>query len=168
MAKSSNFTAPVPGMGLTAEPRGRPWLNPPQYSTVEEAVSYYLPMFERDEFHVLLTEQLENGIPATTIANILVPASVMEGKHSIDVGILVAPVLIEAMITIADNTGIDYKVGNEPSSEADPDDSLELIRRAIVNTKKGKPAEEAPPAEMMPQEPPKRGLMAPRGEMQDV
>jgi len=64
MAKSSNFTAPVPGMGLTAEPRGRPWLNPPQYSTVEEAVSYYLPMFERDEFHVLLTEQLENGIPA--------------------------------------------------------------------------------------------------------
>lgn len=179
MAKNkSKFQAPIPGMGLTAEPKGRPWLNPPQYSTVEEVVGYYMPMFDREEFHVLLAEQLENGIPATTVTNILVAASVMEGKHTIDVGILVAPVLIEAMITVAENLGVDYKVGNEIDGSAEEDESLELIRRAVKNAKKKRgervdeevvqpPMEEMPEEEMMPQDAPPTGLMAPRGEMQN-
>lgn len=172
--KTSPFEAAVPGMGLTAEPRGRPWSNPPQYSTVEDAVSFYMPMFEREEFQVLLIEQLENQIPMTAIANIFVTASVMEGKHSIDVGILVAPVLIEAMITIAENAGVDYVVGNESERYKDEDESLELIKRALdgidddgepeMQQEQQQQQEEEPvmAEEAMPQ---RSGLMAPRGEM---
>ena len=40
--KEEQFKGPVPGQGMTAEPQSRPWFNPPQYNTVEEALEYYL------------------------------------------------------------------------------------------------------------------------------
>lgn len=174
MKNKSAFEAAVPGMGLTAEPKGRPWLNPPQYATVEDAIAMYMPMFERTEFKVMLLEQLENGVPMTVISNIFVTSAVMEGKHTIDVGILIAPVLIEAMITIAENAEIDYVVGNESDRYEDEDDTLELVRRAIKNKNKKKgveveePAEEAPADDEMTvveEAMPSKGLMSPRGGM---
>ena len=33
------FNAPIPGMSLTTEPKGRPWENPPQYDDVDDVVS---------------------------------------------------------------------------------------------------------------------------------
>ena len=168
MKNKSPFQAAIPGMGLTAEPKGRPWLNPPQYATVEDAIAMYMPMFERTEFKVMLLEQLENGVPITVISNIFVTSAVMEGKHTIDVGILIAPVLIEAMITIAENAGIDYVVGNEEGRYEDEDETLELVRRAIKNkNSKSKVAEEEPVEEMPEEEEamPSKGLMSPRGGM---
>ena len=169
MKNKSPFQAAVPGMGLTAEPKGRPWFNPPQYATVEDAIAMYMPMFEKTEFKVMLLEQLENGVPMTVISNIFVTSAVMEGKHTIDVGILIAPVLIEAMITIAENAGIEYVVGNEEDRYKDEDDTLELVRRAIKN-KNGKSEEtaEEEPVEEMPEKEetmPSKGLMSPRGGM---
>jgi hypothetical protein len=38
---------------------------------------------------------------------------VMEGLHTIDVGVLITPVLIEMMGLIADDAGIEYKIGVE-------------------------------------------------------
>jgi hypothetical protein len=38
----------------------------------------------------------------------------MTGLHSIDVGIMVAPVLVELMISSADAADIEYTVGTEP------------------------------------------------------
>ena len=158
-------------MGLTAEPKGRPWFNPPQHATVEDAIAMYMPMFDSTEFKVLLLEQLENGVPMTVISNIFITSAVMEGKHTIDVGTLIAPVLIEAMITIAENEGIDYVVGNEEGRYKDEDDTLELVRRAIKNkNKKSKDSKEEAPVEVTPnneeeETAPPRGLMSPRGGM---
>ena len=42
------FDAPVPGSGLTAEPGSRSWKNPPQYSSVEDAVDYYVTRLSSD------------------------------------------------------------------------------------------------------------------------
>ena len=38
------FDAPIPGMSLTAPPKGRPWRKPYQFSTVDEAVELYTDM----------------------------------------------------------------------------------------------------------------------------
>ena len=35
--------APIAGQSLTSEVGGWPWEQPPQYSTVEEALEFYLP-----------------------------------------------------------------------------------------------------------------------------
>jgi hypothetical protein len=134
--KEMNIVAAIPGMSLTAEPGSRPWRKPSQLSTVDEAVGFYMPLFEDDNFNTLLIEQIEKGIPLTTISEILVTANVMEGKHSLDVGILVSPVLVESMLTIAEAAGVDAKIGNESELFDTTDSDEEIIRRAIKNSKK--------------------------------
>lgn len=102
---------PIPGMAMTAELGARPWQSPPQYKTIEEALDYYIPRLSSEEVTAQLLDVLEMGVPVTTIANTMQTASVMEGKHSIDVGMLALPVLIEIIMLIADTANIEYETG---------------------------------------------------------
>jgi len=60
------------------------------------------------------------GIPLTTIANSMQLTAVMEGVHSIDIGILVTPIIVEMLAYLADSQDVEYKTGNE---EPDDDDT---------------------------------------------
>jgi len=112
-----SFSAPIPGEALTAELGSRPWPQPPQYNTVEEALVYYLPRLESDAVTNQLLDVLEMGIPVTTIANTMQLGSVMEGKHSVDIGMLLLPVLVELIMLIGDKAGIKYATGLEEGTE---------------------------------------------------
>ena len=107
----------IPGQSLTAELGSRPWTNPPQYSTVEEALDYYIPRLQSDEVTEQLLDVLEMGIPVTTIANTMQLGAVMEGKHTIDVGMLVLPVLVELIMLIGDTAKVKYTSGLEKDKE---------------------------------------------------
>ena len=76
---------------------------------------------------------MESGVPITTIANSLQMASVMEGKHSIDVGILVLPVLMETMAYMGDVAGIEYKMGTELKSEGLSEPTKNKIVQKLQN-----------------------------------
>ena len=104
---------PIPGQHLTGPFGDRPWQNPSQYSTVEEALEFYIPRLMDETFADQLVDVIEMGIPLTAIANSLQLASVMEGKHNIDVGILLMPILIELLELIATNAGIEYNKGTK-------------------------------------------------------
>ena len=108
-----NFDAPIPGMSLTHELGARPWQSPPQYTTVEEVLDYYIPKFANEEVTEQVLDVLEMGVPVSTLANIMQTSGVMEGKHSIDVGMLATPVLMELIMYIADTEGIEYNTGME-------------------------------------------------------
>tara|TARA_A200000159_G_scaffold6659_1_gene5927 strand:+ start:1153 stop:1665 length:513 start_codon:yes stop_codon:yes gene_type:complete len=105
--------APIPGHSLTKELGSRPWQQPAQYTTVEDALDYYIPRLESDEVTSQLLDVLEMGIPVTTVANTMQLGSVMEGKHSVDVGMLILPVLVELIMLIADSAKIEYTSGLE-------------------------------------------------------
>jgi len=105
------FDAPIPGMSMTHELGARPWQSPPQYSTVDDAIEYYLDRMSSDDFLDQLTDILEMGVPVTTLANTLQLGNVMEGVHTIDVGMLVLPVLVEMMMLVGDSAGIEYDSG---------------------------------------------------------
>jgi hypothetical protein len=53
------------------------------------------------------------GVPVTTLANTIQLGNVMEGRHSIDVGMLVLPVLMELIMFIAESEGVEYTSGLE-------------------------------------------------------
>ena len=110
---------PIPGMGLTHEVGGRPWQKPPQYNTVEEALEYYIPRFSDPKVVDQLLDVMELGIPLTTIADAMQSSAVMEGMHTIDVGLLAMPVLIEMMAYIGDESGVEYKLGLEERIDED-------------------------------------------------
>lgn len=105
--------APIPGQSLTHELGARPWQQPAQYTTVEEALDYYIPRLESEEVTNQLLDVLEMGIPVTTVANTMQLGSVMEGKHSVDVGMLILPVLVELIMLIADSAKVEYTSGLE-------------------------------------------------------
>ena len=111
------FDRPIPGQSLTAELGGRPWQTPYQYTTVEEALEYYIPRMANEEVEDQIVDVLEMGVPVTTLANTMQLGSVMEGQHSVDVGMLALPVLVEMIMFIADEAGIEYDSGMEDTDK---------------------------------------------------
>jgi len=128
------FDAPIPGMSLTHELGARPWQTPPQFPTVDEAVEFYMSRMTSEEFMEQLIDLMETGIPVTTIANTIQLSSVMEGKHTVDVGMLVLPLLMELMMMLGDSAGIEYTSGLENPEDNLTRDSL-LAKYAVEYTK---------------------------------
>lgn len=155
MAGGGGLNAPIPGMSLTTEPGSRPWENPPSMVTVEEAIEYYTDKILKNvDTHEDVLEVLDQGIPVRNFANMLNTSSVMDGKHTLDVGILVMPVIEELIMTVADM----YDVKFIPSIE----DVMKKTRvhprqarLALQEAKAKKPVEHKEPMEAKP-----TGLMA--------
>lgn len=114
---SQKFDAPIPGMAMTGELGGKPWQTPPQYPTVEETLDYYMSRMASDAFEDNLIEVLKLGVDVVTIANTMQTTSVMEGVHTIDVGILVTPVIMEFIMLVADAAGVEYDDGMTEEEE---------------------------------------------------
>jgi len=153
--------APIPGMSLTAELGGRPWQSPPQYTTVDEAIDYYIQRMSTEEFSQQLESILELGIPVTTVANTVQLAGVMDGKHSVDVGMLVMPVIMEVMMLIGDAADVKYNTGlDNPEKDLTSDAVLAKIKNELKNKKdKKESTNEVKEEEVLSEEEPK-GLMA--------
>tara|TARA_R100000773_G_C4196677_1_gene100584 strand:+ start:275 stop:760 length:486 start_codon:yes stop_codon:yes gene_type:complete len=149
--------APIPGQSLTAEFGARPWQSPPQYATIEEALDYYIPRLQSDEVTAQLLDVLEMGIPVTVVANTMQLGSVMEGKHTVDVGMLALPVLTELIMLIADTAKIKYTTGLEDDSKL----RGSLIDRAVEEFKQTtEPTEEPEDTVVKTEEQKPKGLMA--------
>jgi hypothetical protein len=104
------FDAPIAGQSMTAELGSRPWQTPPKLITVEQALDYYIPKLTSPEKLGTLLNLIEQGVPLVLIADTLQSVSVMEGIHTIDVGILVIPVMVETMIYLAEEADINIRL----------------------------------------------------------
>lgn len=156
--------APIAGQSLTAELGNRPWQQPPQYTTVEEALQYYIPRLTNPEMLDDLFNVMETGIPLTTLANAIQSSGVMEGKHSLDVGILILPVLMETMAYLAEESGIEYVAGTNKKIGSDkPSDAAVSRALSMVKKKQGEVSEEPEEEQVeMELEEPSSGLMSRR------
>jgi hypothetical protein len=155
--------APIAGQSLTAELGSRPWQQPPQYSTVEEALDYYIPRILEPTLQDDLMNVIELGIPLTTIADTLQTGGAMEGKHTLDVGLLIIPVLIETLAYLAEEQGIDYVMGTDIEEDDKPSSSAVALAIKKIKAKNNEPVEEEPEEQMeMELEEPSGGLMSRR------
>jgi len=113
------FDAPIPGQSLTAEVGSRPWQSPPKYATIEQALEYYIPRITSEDMYDDLLDILELGVPITSLADTIQSAGVMQGLHSVDVGVLITPVIIEMLAYIGDDAGIEYNLGMDKPIDED-------------------------------------------------
>ncbi len=113
MSNQPSFDAPIPGQSLTMELGARPWQNASRFTTVDDTIDYYMERMSSEEFMVQLAEVLESGVPVTSIANSIQLSSVMEGVHTVDVGMLVLPMIMEMLMMIGDSAGVKYDKGLE-------------------------------------------------------
>ena len=103
------FSGPIPGESLTREPGNAPWEQPPQFDKVEEAMGFYMDRFERDEVLEGLLDVLDKGMAVEHFVDTMLLYGEMEGKHSIDASVIIAPVLHEYIVFLADSAGVNYK-----------------------------------------------------------
>ena len=108
MARSlePELDAPIPGMALTHELGARPWQTPPQMTSVEDAINFYIPRIGDPKYTNQVLGLLESGTSLTTIAETMTLVGTMEGKHNIDVAVLVNP--SEKILEEIKNFNIDF------------------------------------------------------------
>mgnify|MGYP003654731405 FL=1 len=153
---------PIPGQSLTTEIGSRPWQQPAKFSTVEDTLEHYATKITDPKINDSLLDALEMGTPVTSIAEIVVQSGAMEGIHTIDVSILVLPVIMELIAYVADEAEIDYNMGIEEPIEQDriPEGKIAMVMQKLKNKKPE--LKEDKPVDMAIESPPASGLMARR------
>jgi hypothetical protein len=90
------FNAPIPGQSLTTEPKGFPWERPPEITDPEEAIQYHLARISEPEMLEGILDLIEvEELDVKTLTSGIMRGAVASGMHTIDVALLVAPVVHE-------------------------------------------------------------------------
>jgi len=164
------FERPIPGQSLTAESRSQAFERPPEITDPIEALDIHIENLSKEGAMEDVLYFLEFGVDLVTLVQGILRSAVMEGIHSIDVSLIIAPVLHEHIKGFADVAKLDYDEGfdNQEGKKA------LAYKRDVARAKKmmkkleeeGKaevsvpePMEEPKP-EIEKQEPDKSGLMA--------
>jgi hypothetical protein len=90
------FNAPIPGQSLTTEPKGYPWERPPEITDPEEAIQYHLARLSEPDMLDGILDLIEvDELDVKTLTAGIMRGAVASGMHTIDVALLVAPVVHE-------------------------------------------------------------------------
>ena len=101
------FNSPLPGQSLRCEPWSLPYERPPEMDTVTDALKFYTTKFDDEDVLDDLYAALEEGFPLDILVGTILTGGVMEGKHRLDVKLLIRPVLHELLLIKANAQGID-------------------------------------------------------------
>lgn len=103
---------PIPGASLTTEQGNRPWENPPKETSLDTVINNYLRRLQNDEIITPLLDAIRYGTSITTIVEAVIETAVMEGEHTIDIGVLASPVIVEYLKQASEVAKIDYKLSD--------------------------------------------------------
>lgn len=158
----ADFIKPVPaGISLTDIPRSTPWNTPPKLVKVEEVAQRYISTLSAPNTVNSMLDILETGVPIAALANAMMLTGVASNVHTIDVGILVIPVIVEMLVTLAEIHGVDYELfDKDPDADNVP---ARVIRKALQKAKETS-------AEVVeePSEPIMSGLMVRKNKMENM
>jgi len=132
------LTPVVPGMSLTSEPGNRPWEQPPQYTTLDDVAKYYVEKLTTEKAVDSLLSAMENNVSLINIANGVVKTGVMKGIHTVDIGFITTPILIELMKTIGDMNDVGYIVEDEDfesATDIDEDTAKAVLQESVAAVK---------------------------------
>jgi hypothetical protein len=168
------FERPIPGQSLTTEPKNAPYERPPEIVDPVEALNVHIENLLKPGAMEDALYFLEYGVDLVTLVQGILRGAVMEGIHSIDVSLIIAPVIHEYIKGFADADGLDYKEGWETEEEekalsyrrdaARAKKLMDKLReeegQAIPTTMKEMTEEPEMEPEVEEEEPAKTGLMA--------
>lgn len=164
------FSGPIPGQSLTLEPKAFPWERPPEITDPEEAIQMHLTRLSDPEMLSGILDMIElDNFDVKTITSGILRGAVANGIHSVDVALIVGPVIHEFIKQAAIAFGLHPVDGFENKKEKEQYNkakNAQIVKKAYeaLGTT---PKEVAKEVKVMEAEQPKaasKGLMA-RGEM---
>ena len=105
------FAAPIPGQSLTTEPKGLPFERPPEIVDPIEALDLHIENITETEALEDAFYFLEQGLDLVSLVEGVLRSAVMEGLHSIDVSLIIAPVLHEYIKGLALEADVEFDEG---------------------------------------------------------
>lgn len=130
---AEGFNRAIPGQSLTDEPKNYPWERPPEITDPNEAVRYHLDRVSGEEVIDNVFTALDMGFPVKVLTDSMMTGAVGKGIHSIDVGLLVEPVIRKAVMKIADGAGVSYKETFD-GAEVSPEEKAAMMVRVVEQT----------------------------------
>jgi len=128
--------AAVPGQSLTDYPKNYPWERPPEITDPNDAIKFHIDRIADEDVIDNVLDLLEFGIPAKTLSESMMTAAVGSGIHSIDVSLIVEPIVRDFMMKAADMAGIKYKETFKPD-EMTMAERASLFNDAVASTPEG-------------------------------
>ena len=164
------FERPIPGQSLTAESKSQAFERPPEITDPIEAIDAHIANLSKDGAMEDALYFLEFGVDLVTLVQGILRAAVMEGIHSIDVSLIIAPVLHEYIKGFAEIAKIEYDEGFEDAEgkkvlayKRDVARAKNMMKKLKEEKGSEPPAPEPmeePESDDQEQEPDKTGLMA--------
>ena len=111
------FERPIPGQSLTAEPNSQAFERPPEIVDPIEALDAHLENLLEPGAMEDVLYFLEFGVDLVTMVQGILRSAVMEGIHTIDTSLIIAPVLHEYIKGYADAVDLEYEEGFETEKE---------------------------------------------------
>ena len=111
------FNRPVPGQSLTSTPKGAPYERPPEINDPVKALDYHLDILDNPKAVEQAMFMLEMGVDLSTLVEGITRNAVIEGIHSIDISLIIAPVIHEYLKGYADSLDVNYDEGFEDKEE---------------------------------------------------
>jgi len=133
-----------PGISWTAEDQGRPWLRPPKFTNLSDVAQMYIDRLSAPQAINDLLDALETEVPLATLAEALMLNGVGGGMHTLDSGILVMPIIMEMMKTVAVFHGIEttnFASDLDAKTTIHPRVAREALLKSMEQIKTGIPEE---------------------------
>lgn len=126
----SPFDGPIPGQSLTAEPGNAPWEKPSKFSDPLDAFEMYMERLSDDEVLNDVVDLIDSGAPLDSISGAMLSTGILRGMHTVDVKILLRPLLTAHIKSLADAIGIDdYKITFDDYRDEQEEEALKLKNR---------------------------------------
>jgi len=115
----SPFDGPIPGQSLTAEPGNVPWEKPSKFSDPLDAFEMYMEQLAEEEVIDDVMDMIDIGVPISVVAGTMLSMGVMNGMHTVDVKLILKPLLMLQIKTLAEALNIEYKMTMEEYRDKD-------------------------------------------------
>ena len=127
------FNLAIPGQSLTDEPKNFAWERPPEIVDPDKAIAYHMDYLNNPEVIESTLFVLASGLPVKNFVDVLLTNAVGNGMHSIDVSLIIKPVIQEAVTLTAKEADIEFQEEFDNSkatekSKRDREESLILSR----------------------------------------
>ena len=143
------FERPIPGQSLTQPPKSAPYERPPEITDPMEALERHLDTLNEPKAIEDCLFFLEMGVDLVTLVEGILRNAVLEGIHSIDISLIIAPVIHEFIKGNAEAAGVEYDEGFEDKKANDQATYSRNIARATKMLQEldiEAPQEDTPPA----------------------
>jgi len=123
------FNLAIPGQSLTDEPKNFAWERPPEIVDPNKAIAYHMDYLNTPEVVESTLFVLASGLPVKNFVDVLLTNAVGNGMHSIDVSLIIKPVIQEAVTLTAKEADIEYleEFDNSKATEKSKRDREEAL-----------------------------------------